>query len=50
MEEKGKRKPGGGRKPLPDKDKKVQVRFSIKAKNEKKLVKRVLPIIKELDQ
>jgi len=50
MEEKKKRKPGAGRKELPPKEKKVQVRFSIKAKNEKKLIKAVSPIIKELDK
>jgi hypothetical protein len=48
MEEK-KRKPGGGRKKLPPKEKRVQLQISVKQKNKLKVNKAITQIIKELD-
>ncbi len=38
-----------GRKPLPDKEKKVLMPVYAKAKNHKKILKKINPIIKKLD-
>jgi hypothetical protein len=43
------KKSNAGRKPLPKKEKKVQIRFSVKTKNKTRIVKEIEPIIKKMD-
>jgi len=48
MEEKKSKDPRG-RKPLPDREKKVQFQVTVKKKNKAKVKKAIAPLVKKLD-